>query len=39
MFIDAQTTAEWRDKGFSPVLNERLQSPDANTQAGVPPFR
>lgn len=35
MFIDAQTTAGWRDKGFSPVLNERLQSPEANTQAGV----
>lgn len=35
MFIDAQTTAEWRNKGFSPVLNERLQSPEANTQVGV----
>ncbi|MGF1793682.1 9-hexadecenoic acid cis-trans isomerase [Photobacterium profundum] len=35
MFIDAQTTTEWRNKGFSPVLNERLQSPEANTQAGV----
>ncbi|GLR73944.1 fatty acid cis/trans isomerase [Aliivibrio sifiae] len=35
MFIDAQTTDEWRKKGFTPVLNERLQSPEANTQAGV----
>ncbi|UXI03951.1 fatty acid cis/trans isomerase [Photobacterium sp. TY1-4] len=35
MFIDAQTTAQWRDKGFTPVLNERNQSPEANTQAGV----
>ncbi|NBI53067.1 fatty acid cis/trans isomerase [Photobacterium alginatilyticum] len=35
MFIDAQTTAQWRDKGFTPVLNEREQSPEANTQAGV----
>ncbi|WP_064608178.1 fatty acid cis/trans isomerase [Photobacterium sp. J15] len=35
MFIDAQTTAEWREKGFHPVLNEREQSPEANTQAGV----
>jgi len=35
MFIDAQSTAEWREKGFSPVLNEREQSPEANTQAGV----
>ena len=35
MFIDAQSTAEWRDKGFAPVLNERIQSEEANTQAGV----
>ena len=35
MFIDAQTTAGWREKGFTPVLNEREQSPEANTQAGV----
>ncbi|UTV30214.1 fatty acid cis/trans isomerase [Photobacterium atrarenae] len=35
MFIDAQTTEQWRDKGFTPVLNERTQSPEANTQAGV----
>ncbi|WP_051902374.1 fatty acid cis/trans isomerase [Photobacterium sanctipauli] len=35
MFIDAQTTAEWREKGFTPVLNEREQSAEANTQAGV----
>ena len=35
MFIDAQSTAEWREKGFSPVLNERIQSEEANTQAGV----
>ncbi|WP_299012972.1 fatty acid cis/trans isomerase [uncultured Photobacterium sp.] len=35
MFIDAQSTAEWREKGFTPILNEREQSPEANTQAGV----
>ncbi|AJR06021.1 9-hexadecenoic acid cis-trans isomerase [Photobacterium gaetbulicola] len=35
MFIDAQSTAEWREKGFNPVLNERVQSEEANTQAGV----
>ncbi|KLV04155.1 9-hexadecenoic acid cis-trans isomerase [Photobacterium aquae] len=35
MFIDAQSTAQWRDKGFNAVLNEREQSPEANTQAGV----
>lgn len=28
--IDAQTTAEWRDKGFHPVLNERTQRADIN---------
>lgn len=35
MFIDAQSTSEWRDKGFNPVLNERVQTEEANTQAGV----
>ncbi|WP_428478595.1 fatty acid cis/trans isomerase [Photobacterium japonica] len=35
MFIDAQNTAQWREKGFNAVLNEREQSPEANTQAGV----
>lgn len=35
MFIDAQSTQQWRDKGFTAVLNEREQSPEANTQAGV----
>ncbi|MCQ1059138.1 fatty acid cis/trans isomerase [Photobacterium sp. DNB23_23_1] len=35
MFIDAQSTREWRDKGFAPVLNERVQTEEANTQAGV----
>lgn len=35
MFIDAQNTAEWRDLGFNAILNERAQTPDANTQAGV----
>jgi len=28
--IDAQSTAEWRDKGFHPVLNERTQRADIN---------
>ncbi|UJF17949.1 fatty acid cis/trans isomerase [Vibrio sp. SS-MA-C1-2] len=35
LFIDAQSTEEWRNKGFSPVLNERLQVEEANTQAAV----
>ncbi|EKE75467.1 fatty acid cis/trans isomerase [Gallaecimonas xiamenensis] len=35
LFIDAASTQEWRQKGFYAVLNERDQSPQANTQAGV----
>ncbi|MGF1726221.1 fatty acid cis/trans isomerase [Photobacterium nomapromontoriensis] len=35
MFIDAQSTQQWREKGFTAVLNEREQTPEANTQAGV----
>ena len=29
LFIDASTTAEWRNKDFSPVLNERTDSAEA----------
>lgn len=35
MFEDAQSTAEWRDLGFHPVLNERANTPQANLQAGL----
>jgi len=35
LFEDAQTTGEWRIKGFSPVLNERQQSIEANIRAGL----
>ncbi|MFW2405995.1 MAG: fatty acid cis/trans isomerase, partial [Gammaproteobacteria bacterium] len=35
LFEDAQTVAEWRDKGFHPVLNEYANSPEANREAGV----
>jgi hypothetical protein len=35
LFEDARSTAEWRDKGFHPVLNEREQTPEANIGAGV----
>lgn len=35
LHIDAQTTAEWRGLGFSPVLNERDQTVEANLQAGM----
>lgn len=35
LFEDAQTTAQWRLKGFHPVLNERRNTPTANINAGV----
>lgn len=33
LFEDAETTQQWRDKGFYPVLNEREQSPAAHQTA------
>lgn len=35
LFEDAQLTQEWRDSGFHPVLNERVQNPTANLDAGL----
>ena len=35
LFEDAQSTQEWRTKGFSPVLNERQQSAEANILSGL----
>jgi hypothetical protein len=35
MFDDAESVAEWREMGFSPVLNERDQTIEANRQASV----
>lgn len=35
LFIDAATTQQWRERGFFPVLNERSQNAQANTQASV----
>jgi hypothetical protein len=35
LFEDASTTAQWRSKGFHPVLNERKNTPTANVNAGV----
>ncbi len=35
LFIDASSTAEWRKKNFYPVLNERIQTPEANLAASV----
>ncbi len=32
---DAHSVAEWREKGFAPVLNERENSPQANLNAGL----
>ncbi len=33
--IDAQSTVEWRQMGFFPVLNERVSTPEANRVGGV----
>lgn len=35
LFEDAHSTAQWREKGFYPVLNERENSPQANLDASV----
>jgi hypothetical protein len=35
LFEDAQSTGQWRDMGFYPVLNEHEQTPRANLQASV----
>lgn len=35
LFVDAFGTTEWRERGFYPVLNERQQIAQANTQASV----
>ncbi|WP_153448498.1 fatty acid cis/trans isomerase [Vibrio algicola] len=35
LFEDAQTTEEWREIGFHPILNERAQIPEANLEAGL----
>lgn len=35
LFEDAQTTAQWRERGFFPALNERRDDSDANLQAGL----
>src|SRR5688500_2228001 len=35
MFFDAQSNAEWRTKGFYPVLNERNATPDADREGSV----
>ncbi|MBQ4834209.1 fatty acid cis/trans isomerase [Pseudoalteromonas sp. MMG010] len=35
LFYDAQNTQQWRDKGFTAVLNERAQTPEANLAGSV----
>jgi hypothetical protein len=35
LFEDAQTVAQWRDKGFTPVFSEFPNSPQANREASV----
>ena len=35
LFVDAQSNAEWRKKGFYPVLNEREPTPQANREDSV----
>ncbi|WP_394145152.1 fatty acid cis/trans isomerase [Vibrio atypicus] len=35
LFEDAETTEQWRSMGFHPVLNERMQTPTANLEAGL----
>lgn len=35
LFDDERTTSNWRLKGFHPVLNERSQTSDANTEGSV----
>lgn len=35
LFVDAHTTQQWRERGFSPVLNEREQSAHANLVGSV----
>lgn len=35
LYVDAQSTFHWRLKGFSPILNERMQNREANLQASL----
>ncbi len=35
LFIDANSSAEWRKRDFFPVLNERNQTKEANINAGL----
>ena len=35
LFVDAHSPAEWRKKNFYPVLNERMQTKEANLKGGL----
>ena len=35
LFVDARSTAEWRSRGFHPVLNEGQQTPESNLNNSV----
>lgn len=35
LFVDARSTAEWRSRGFHPVLNEGQQTPESNLKDSV----
>lgn len=35
LFVDARSTAEWRSRGFHPVLNEAQQTPEYNLKNSV----
>ncbi len=35
LYTDAKSTQMWRQKGFVPVLNERIQTKQANQEAGL----
>jgi Fatty acid cis/trans isomerase (CTI) len=35
LFVDAQLASQWRAKGFSPVLNERAPTAEANLAGGL----
>ncbi|MCG7563905.1 fatty acid cis/trans isomerase [Pseudoalteromonas sp. McH1-42] len=35
LLFDAQSTSQWREKGFTPILNERVQTEYANLNGSV----
>lgn len=35
LLVDAKSTLEWRERGYFPVLNERIQTPEANLEGSL----